>query len=86
MSSCKLCHGPLASSPSIKKQAECHTTCIQFACPGCVKANKPSFSIINLNNHIYDYQCAECTAEAPAVPPVTHTKVGAAPNATTTIC
>ncbi|TYJ53104.1 hypothetical protein B9479_006285 [Cryptococcus floricola] len=85
MSSCKLCHGPLAPSASIKKPLECHATCIQFACPGCVKANKPSFSIINLNNHIYDYQCAECTAQTPTVSHVTHTKVGSA-NATTTIC
>ncbi|WVQ81870.1 hypothetical protein IAT38_003997 [Cryptococcus sp. DSM 104549] len=66
--SCKLCHGPLAASSSLKPQVECHATCIQFACSGCVKANKPSFSFIDLKNHIYDYNCAECMATSPTAP------------------
>ncbi|KIR38208.1 hypothetical protein I307_02463 [Cryptococcus deuterogattii 99/473] len=72
--SCKLCHGPFATSMSSLKQIGCHSTCIQFACPGCIKANKPAFSILNLKNHIYDYHCAECMAEAPIHPLTTHFK------------
>ncbi|WWC63281.1 uncharacterized protein I303_105881 [Kwoniella dejecticola CBS 10117] len=60
--SCKLCHGPLASMPT-SSQVECHANCLPFACPGCVKSNKPSFTILNLKNHIYDYQCSDCMAE-----------------------
>ncbi|AFR95636.2 hypothetical protein C343_03740 [Cryptococcus neoformans C23] len=86
--SCKLCHGPLATSISSLKQVECHSTCIQFACPGCIKANKPSFSILNLKNHIYDYHCAECMAEAPTHPLTTHFKAPqhSNSNSTTTTC
>ncbi|KAK6910501.1 hypothetical protein L486_04737 [Kwoniella mangroviensis CBS 10435] len=60
--SCKLCHGPLASTPAAN-EVHCHANCLPFACPGCVKSNKPSYTIINLKNHIYDYQCSECMAE-----------------------
>ncbi|WWC71580.1 uncharacterized protein I206_105538 [Kwoniella pini CBS 10737] len=60
--SCKLCHGPLTSVPTTN-QIECHVNCLPFACPGCVKSNKSSFTILNLKNHIYDYQCSECMIE-----------------------
>lgn len=36
-----------------------------FACPGCVAKDKKSFSILNMKNHIYDYQCHECMNEIP---------------------
>ncbi|WVR00006.1 hypothetical protein IAU59_007148 [Kwoniella sp. CBS 9459] len=63
MSPCKLCHGPLATAPAAG-QVNCHANCLPFACPSCVSSDKPSYSILNLNNHIYDYTCAECMAEA----------------------
>ena len=38
-----------------------------FACPGCVAKDKKSYSILNMNNHIYDYSCNECMIEVPVV-------------------
>lgn len=31
-----------------------------FACPSCVAHDKPSYSLINLQNEIYDYNCNVC--------------------------
>ncbi|WVF72810.1 hypothetical protein IAT40_007628 [Kwoniella sp. CBS 6097] len=72
MSPCKLCHGPLATAPAAG-QVNCHANCLPFACPSCVSSDKPSYSILNLNNHIYDYTCAECMAEASTKPLTTTT-------------
>ncbi|WVR07591.1 hypothetical protein IAU60_004633 [Kwoniella sp. DSM 27419] len=67
MSSCKLCHGPLAAAPAAG-EIQCHASCLPFACPSCVSANKPSFAILNLSNHIYDYTCKECMASSSMLP------------------
>ncbi|OCF37936.1 hypothetical protein I316_00160 [Kwoniella heveanensis BCC8398] len=72
MSPCKLCHGPLAAAPAAG-QVNCHANCLPFACPLCVSSDKPSFSILNLNNHIYDYTCTECMAESASSKPLTTT-------------
>lgn len=46
--------------------------CLSFACPGCVAKDRPSYSILSMNNHIYDYHCDSCMADevalGPAVP------------------
>ncbi|WWC90723.1 uncharacterized protein L201_005660 [Kwoniella dendrophila CBS 6074] len=65
--SCKLCHGPLAAMPAAN-EVECHASCLPFACPGCIKSNKSSYTILNLKNHIYDYQCQECMIENSSKP------------------
>lgn len=31
-----------------------------FACPSCVAHDKPSYSLINLQNEVYDYNCNIC--------------------------
>ncbi|KAL7422734.1 hypothetical protein Q5752_002026 [Cryptotrichosporon argae] len=77
---CKLCHGPLASASSTAPLAlasplraefparvDCHANCMMFACPGCVAADRPAYALINLNNHVYDYQCGVCMAEVPCL-------------------
>ncbi|EIW67266.1 hypothetical protein TREMEDRAFT_74529 [Tremella mesenterica DSM 1558] len=56
----------------LPQHVECHPNCILFACPGCVARDRPTYCILNLSNHVYDYHCAMCMAEIPIVPVVTH--------------
>ncbi|ORX38496.1 hypothetical protein BD324DRAFT_607957 [Kockovaella imperatae] len=71
---CKLCRGsmlmttrprqPLSGLTSLPATStECHAHCASFACPGCVTKHRETYSILNMKNHIYDYQCGDCMAE-----------------------
>ncbi|KAI9637532.1 uncharacterized protein MKK02DRAFT_43457 [Dioszegia hungarica] len=82
VANCKLCHGSIAMTvpPSpmahasaertgvaVPEVVECHSHCLSFACPGCVAKDRPSYSILSMNNHIYDYHCDACMADEVAL-------------------